>query len=201
MTKFDMAKLFSIRSIKDKNLLLLGIIEEGESANYTVSLGVYGLIGSPLRGDAISDDALLKIKEYDEEYRAKKSALSLLSYADNNEKTLVNKLIRKGFSRDAATKAAEEMVNLGYIDERRQLSRLILVEANTAFRGPLKIVPKLLSKGYLKKDILSVMHALVESGEIDFSKNAHILVERRLDKDALPEEKKKLLYKNGYKIC
>ena len=50
-----MARLEYIRGSKDKNLLLLGISEEGESARYTVSEAVYASVGRPLRGDELSE--------------------------------------------------------------------------------------------------------------------------------------------------
>ena len=117
-----------------------------------------------------------------------------------NKKNLATKLYRAGFGRDTVSAVTAEMEGLGYIDERRQLERIILNEANLKLRGPRKIIPTLAAKGYSTSDISSVMSALVDSGEIDFSRNARILAEKKLPDDADSEEKKKLLYKNGYKI-
>ena len=195
-----MAALKFVRVSKDSSLLSLGIIEGEESARYTVNPALYAEIGSPNVGDELSTEQLSAVKYADELYRARKKALSLLAFADNNERNLRMKLSRAGFSREMAEGVCSEMVSLGYINEKKQLERLILTEANTKLRGPSKIVPALIAKGYSSSDIREVMHRLVDLGEVDFKKNAKSLLEKKLP-DASAEEKKKFLYKNGYKIC
>ena len=193
-----MKTLRSIREIGDKGLLSLAIGGE-ESANYTVNASVYAEIGSPSVGDLLTDEQIYLIREFDEYFRAKKKALSILAYADNNRRNLALKLSKAGFSRELCDRVVSEMVSLGYIDERRQLERLITVEANGKLRGPLRIIPALVNKGYSSSDIRAVMHELTESGEVDFRRNAKILLDKKLPV-ADPEEKKKFLYKNGYKV-
>ena len=195
-----MPTLEYLRISKDQKLLLLGISEEGERSRYTVSESFYRSLGSPARGTVLTEEEISLIKGEDERIRATRKALSLLSYSDNNEKGLVTKLLRVGFSRDVAMGVSEEMVRLGYIDESRQLERLILREANVSLSGFGKILPKLMSKGYSAENIKKITHRLVESGEIDFKENAKRLIEKKLPDDASREEKKKLLYKNGYKV-
>lgn len=193
-----MITLRSIREIGDKGLLSLAIGGE-ESANYTVNAVLYAEIGSPSVGDALTDEQIYTIREYDEYFRAKKKALSILAYADNNRRNLALKLSKAGFPRELCDRVVSEMVSLGYIDEKRQLERLITVEANGKLRGPLRIIPALVNKGYSSSDIRAVMHELTESGEVDFRKNAKALLDKKLPV-ADPEEKKKFLYKNGYKV-
>ena len=194
-----MARLLYIRDVNDA-LLLLGVSEEGESVRYTLSRALYAELGAPAKGAELSDEAMEHIKRYDEGYRAKKKAFSLLSYSDKNEAGLKRRLLQAGFSSEVAEKTAEEMVSLGYVNEERQLERIILSEANVKLRGPMKILPALVAKGYSSSDVRRVMHTLCDSGEIDFRANAKRLIEKRLLKDADIEEKKKFLYKNGYKI-
>ena len=195
-----MATLKYIREAKDSHLLLLGVAEEGESARYTVNSSDFAEIGSPSVGDELDLDQLSVIKSADQICRAKKKALSLLAYADNNERTLKIKLCRAGFSNEIAADVCSEMVSLGYINEKRQLERLVLNEANVKLRGPGRIIPALVSKGYSSADVREIMLNLVESGEIDFSKNARTLLSKKLTDENDSDEKKKLLFKNGYKI-
>jgi len=195
-----MPKLDYIRISKDKKLLLLGVSEEGERYRFTVSEGMYISIGSPTNGSILSDEELSLIKKEDERIRASKKALSLLSYSDNNEKQLTQKLVRSGFSFELSDSVAKEMVSLGYIDEDRQLCRLILKEANTNLLGYRRILPKLIFRGYSSKKIKEVTERLVKDGEISFKENAKKLIEKRLSKNATTEEKKTLLYKNGYSV-
>ena len=190
----------SILKVEDAVQGYLAITVSGHSGNkkYTVRTNVYMDIGSPCRGDEISDDSLEMLMRADEYYRAKRAALSILSYGDNNERTLRTKLRTRSISDEIAAEVVAEMVSLGYIDEQRQLSRLISEEANRKLLGPRKIIPKLLSKGYSMKDVRQVIDELTSSGEVDFDENRQRLLERQgylADDD---EQIKKLLYKYGY---
>ena len=195
-----MAALQFVREAKDSHLLLLGIVEEGESARYTVNAAAFGEIGAPSVGDELDGEQMSVIRYTDELIRAKKKALAILSYADNNCRTLKMKLCRAGFSREIVDTVCSEMVERGYINERRQLERLVLDEANRKLRGPLRIIPALASKGYSSLEIREVISELVDSEEIDFGKNARVLLEKKLSDPTDEEEAKKILYKNGYKI-
>lgn len=193
-------KILYVRATKEKNLLLLGIAEGEETARYTVSAELYNSIGSPVRGAVLGAEERSLIREYDLEYRARKQALSYLSLADNSERNLTLKLIRKGFDREISSRVAAQMVALGYVNEQRQLERLILSEANNNLRGPMKILPKLVGKGYSADSVKSAMRALTDSGELDFSANAKRLLLKHGAEDLPREEKRALLYKHGYKI-
>ena len=195
-----MPTLEYIRISKEKKLLLLGISEEGERSRYTVGESFYISVGSPASGSVLSDSLFDSIKQEDLRIRATSKALSILSYADNNERSLVNKLVRAGFPRELSQTVAEEMTGHGYIDEERQLRRLILKEANTNLSGYSKFLPKLVSKGYSAEMIKTVTSSLIGEGEIDFKENAKRLIEKRLPADASVTEKKTLLYRNGYKV-
>ena len=195
-----MASLIFVRDAKETNLLLLGISEEGESARYTVNLSTYREIGVPSVGDELDGEQLAAIKYTDELLRAKKKALNILAFADNNRRTLTAKLYRAGFGREITEAVVAEMVERGYINESRQLERLILNEANAKLRGPGRIVPALVAKGFSSSDVREALSALTDSGEIDFSKNARLLLEKKLSDDGDEEEAKKILFKNGYKI-
>ena len=193
-----MKTLKYIREQKNSNLLSLGFGGE-ESVVYTVNLAAYSDAGAPGVGDTLDEDCLAILSECDEYIRATKKALNLLAFADNNRRNLSVKLARAGFGRDVCERVVRDMLDHGYIDEKRQLERIILVEANTKLRGPMKIIPALAAKGYSTADIREVMSALVESGELDFKKNAKTLLDKKLP-DADGEKKKRFLYKNGYKV-
>ena len=195
-----MPTLEYIRIAKDKKLLLLGISEEGERSRYTVSERFYASVGSPAAGHIFLDAEMELIKEEDLRIKATSKALSILSYADNNERTLVGKLVRAGFSRELSERVASEMVALGYIDEDRQLKRLILREANVNLCGFSKYLPKLVSKGYSAEMVKAATLSLLNEGEIDFKANAKRLIEKKLPENASVTEKKTLLYRNGYKV-
>lgn len=195
-----MATLKYVRDAKDTGFLLLGIIEEGEFVSYMLNLKAYAQIGAPRAGDEIDSDKMETVKQTDQAIRARKKALNLLSYADNNKKNLSVKLRRAGFSQDVALSTCKDMEELGYINERHQIERLIVDYANRKLRGPKKIVSQLMAKGYSLGEIKETLSVLTESGEVDFSANAKLLLQKKLVDPSDENEKKKILYKNGYNV-
>ncbi len=190
-----MAIIAYVKETKEKNILL-DIVGE-ENSRYTISPRAYEELGALARGAEIDGETLLEIKRLDERYRAKKKALSLLALADNNQKTLTAKLRRQGYSRECVDITVSEMVKLGYINEERQLLRLVLSAADRLW-GPRKIFAYLSAKGFQSGDIRRALDSLQDSGELDFEAVRAKLLEKKLYPDADDEEKKKLLYKNGF---
>lgn len=182
---------------KVKTLVEITLLSDGEKTKYTVSEGTYRKIGCPLSGEIIDGDSLEILSREDEERRALIKALSILSYADNNEHRLYTKLISHGFGKDAARAAVEECVRLGYIDEDRQLERYIL-KYHEELLGPKKIMAKLISRSYSASQISKMIRALEEEEKLDFTKAKKHLLATKLPEDASYEEKRKLLHKYGY---
>ena len=195
-----MRKITYVKSGPAEGSLFVGIQSDGEREKLYISQTEYVRCGSPERGEEIDEDTYMRMARFDEYHKAKKKALSILAYGDNNQKNLIRKLRIAGFAPDLAALITREMVAYGYIDERDQLTRLILAEANDKLQGPNKIFAKLTAKGYESSDIRDVMQSLVEAGEINFKSNAYSLIEKKLPSGATSDEKKTLLYKNGYKI-
>lgn len=188
-----------IRAARSRGYICIGLADGEERLTLTVSESDYERCGSPMQGDEVDSKSLDRLIFSDECYRATLSALRILSFSDNSERTLTIKLMRRGISREVAEGAVREMVRLGYINEREQLRRLVLSEART-LRGPLKIVAKLVSKGYSRPDIEWAMDSLAREGEIDFNENARLLITQKLTRGATDEQIKALLYKNGYNV-
>lgn len=190
----------AVRAGKSQGYLTVVITDGEERKTFTVSERDYLEAGSPRPGDYLDGDMLAALSHSDENYRARLHALRILSYADNNERTLVRKLVSRGISHSLATEVAHEMVGRGYIDEERQLERLIITEANRNLIGPHRIKAKLTAKGYRGSDIDGIIEQLCDSGEIDFDRSRRLLIEKKLTRGATDEEIKKLLYKNGYSV-
>jgi SOS response regulatory protein OraA/RecX len=106
--------------------------------------------------------------------------------------------VHAGFSRDAADEVIADMLREGYINERRQLERLIESEVKRNLIGPKKLIPKLLAKGFSRTDINDALDALAADGVIDFSEAKRQLVMKKLGDSPDSEEVKKLLYKHGF---
>ena len=193
------AKVISVRSKDGKTPLVIIYTDcDGKKIKYTVSEGTYRDIGCPLSGEILYDRAIEAIAEEDEKRRAMQKALNVLAYADNNEKKLYTKLIMAGFGKEAARSTVCECVRLGYIDEERQIKRLI-IRYWAELQGPDKIIYKLISNGYNKNSAYRIMQTLEEDKEIDFSASRDKLIEKKLPSNASAAEKRKLLYKFGYR--
>ena len=191
-------KIISVRTKgKTVSLVELTVLAGEGKTKYTVSEGTYRKIGCPLSGEIIDGDSLEKLSRDDEERRAIIKALSILSYADNNRRTLYTKLTARGFSPDVARATVEECVRLGYIDEQGQLERYIL-KYHEQLLGPKKIMAKLASRSYPPTQVLKMISSLEAQGKIDFTESKKQLLEKELPSDASYEEKRKLLYKYGY---
>jgi len=191
-----MPRIVRIKADEKKGIYTL-TFSDGKSESYTVGARVYSELGGPCRGDLLSEEELAVIKE-EHAYRvAKKKALSILSCSDNNEKTVREKLVMRGVGREIAAEVAREMVSLGYIDEERQLERLVMLDANSKLFGEDRIIRHLASRGYSVKDVSETVNRLSECGEIDFSENRKRLLEKHPTSDR--EEEKKLLYRYGYR--
>jgi regulatory protein len=196
--KGEHMQLKAVRAGKTQGYLTV-VIQDGEDRRtLTVSERDYLEASSPRPGDDLDGDMLAALSHSDELYRARLYALRILSYADNNERTLVRKLISRGISYAIAVDIAHEMVGRGYIDERRQLERLVITEVNRNLIGPHRIKEKLRAKGYSASDIDEMIEQLLDSGEIDFDRSAELLIAKKLTRGATDDEIKKLLYKNGY---
>lgn len=191
-------KVVYVRNSTSRGYLKIGLSDGAEKYEYTVSLSQYEEIGSPARGEEIFDAEALKT--YDMKYRATVYALRILSYGDNNTRALRDKLVSRSISFSVADEVVLEMKRLGYVDEKRQLERLIENEVNLKLSGPRKLYAKLVGKGYKKEDVESVLEDLISHGIVDFSKSKEKLIEKKLHTGASEEEIKALLYKYGYRV-
>ena len=146
----------------------------------------------------LSDEEYNFLYLADMRYRAKLKALRVLTYADNSDLRLYQKLVAHGISREVATDTVKEMHKLGYINTDRQIAVFVKNEVKFRSTGPRKITDKLIAKGYRIGDIERVLSELVEREEIDFERAKEELISTKLTPDATEEEIKKFLYKNGY---
>lgn len=190
-----MPTVICVKETRVKGYLSIGVKEDSSVRYFTVSKIEYSSLGSPVRGYEVDADMLDTLFVLDEEFRARKKAFSLLSYTDNSERTLRMKLSRAGFSKSAIDKAVGECLSLGYIDEARQLRRLIPHLAEKPF-GPRLVKYTLYKKGYSPDKVAEVMRELIEDGEVDFEREAMRLVEKY--SPSTDEERRMLLAKYGF---
>ena len=193
-----MARVVFVRPVPSKKRIQLGILDGSEEATYTVRESTYSEIGAPTVGSEMGAAVLGTVRFEDECLRAIKRAMGYLSLSDKSRFELKMKLVRSGISYEAADIALDRLLELGYLDEDRQLERAVEREANYKLRGRYYIKRKLSAKGYSGIAINRAIERLTDSGQIDFDANFEALAEKKgISSD---EERYALEYKFGYRI-
>ncbi|MBQ3589391.1 MAG: regulatory protein RecX [Clostridia bacterium] len=152
-------------------------------------------------GDRIDDEHFLKIREEMIFDNARRHAFTILSYGENNRKSLIQKLRAKGYSPDVCEKIADYMEHRGYIDEKKQIGLLCDTYLRKKF-GKLKIKSELIAKGYKREDVEE--YVAEHLADVNFAENCAFIIENKyfpLPKD--PKEIAKMmgaLMKYGYTI-
>ena len=193
-----MAEIVYIEEGSAKGRITIGVDNDGDTKAYSVTLATYSTIGAPGRYSNISDRDLDAIIAEDERYRAMKRAVSLLAASDKSVYNVSSRLRQLGFSSESVESAVQECLARGYIDEDRQLRRMVEREANEALRGRYYIKKKLMSRGYRSADIDRVIRALEDDGELNFKSNFERLIEKNGAHDE--DSRRKLAYKYGYRM-
>lgn len=133
-----------------------------------------------------------RVAEASEIYRAVKKGLSLLSFGRCSKRTLVRKLALKGFSKERAVEAVEELSRLGYIDEYSDAQR----EAERCVEklwGEARIRHQLYEKGYTDDAVNAALYALEDNG-VDFFELCAERLGRTVDSiPADPKDRQKLV--------
>lgn len=135
----------------------------------------------PAKGDIDCERFELLLAEA-EICSAVKRGMYILGYGACSEKNMALKLRTKGFSKNAAARAAEYLVQLGYINEAEDALR----EAERCLKkgwGKRRIASALYEKGYSHE---ASEEALSEFDNIDFSKICAELILKKFK--GLPED-------------
>ena len=193
-----MPEILFVKPTSDNKRIQICVGVDGDVSVFTVKEDTYNSLMCPAKGDSIDERTLDVLRFEDEIFRAVKKALTYISDLDRSAYALKVKLLRAGFSRDAADAALERCTELGYLDEDAQLDRAVEREANFKLRGKYHIRHRLAAKGYSVASVDRAIARLVESGEVDFDECFERLAEKRgAETD---EERLALKYKFGYKI-
>lgn len=142
--------------------------ENTERRKFTVTAEMFFELGFPqnLCGNVeISCGKLDEVMVMAEKTDAIKKGLSILSFADNTKKSLVRKLMQKGFSRVSAESAADFLEESGYINEMASAELLARDIAVKKLYGPRRICSALYEKGFAKEAVDGALDSL----DVDFA--------------------------------
>ena len=186
--KSPVGRTYCIRSSKDTTFEML--VSEEQYARFDIK-----------EGDKIDDKHFLKIREEMIFDNARRQAFTILSYGENNKKTLVQKLIQKGFNREVSENIALYMEHRGYIDEKKQIGLLCDTYLRKKF-GKLKIKNELIAKGYMREDVDEYVSKNLSN--VNFAENCAYIIENKYF--PLPKEPQEVanmmgaLMRYGYNI-
>ena len=165
---------------------------------YSIAIGIYKQIGSPTVGDILMDEEIKIINMGTDRAEAMARALRILSYSDNNRASLTKKLLEHGHYKENVIFVTQRMVELNYINERRQLDALTVSYANKKLWGRRNIASHLIAKGYEAKDIHSAIDDAIERGDIDFDLIKRRLLRETVGANADERDIRAILYKYGH---
>ena len=196
------ATVIAVDEGKDPQNVLLTVLLDSKGKQrkrkYELTPDDYERIGSPDTNCELSEYECRILFRGNNEKDAIAAAYRILAHCDNNRASLKRKLVERGFDEEISEETVEKMVSLGYINEHDQLLRFVLRLANQNLYGERKIYPYLLARGYEREDIENAISELTDEGELDFEEIKARLLSRRLGDDPDGEEKKKLLWKQGF---
>ena len=127
-------------------------------------------------GEVIDDTRFLAIREEMLFDNARRAAFSILSCGENNKKSLIMKLQKRGFSYELCKNISIYMEHRGYIDEKKQIGLLCDGYLKKKY-GKLKIINELVTKGYLREDVSEYVQA--ELANVDFAANCAYIIENK----------------------
>lgn len=108
-------------------------------------------------GEHLNERELKLLKEENEYFEAKKSALRFLSVRNHSSQELFRKLTKKKFPEIIVEKIISELISLGYVDDKK-FAEQFLLELKRKFMGPLKIKNEMTKRGINRKVIDEVLN-------------------------------------------
>lgn len=127
-------------------------------------------------GEIIDDKRFLEIREEMLFDNARRAAYTILSSGENNKKSLIMKLQKKGYSYELCKNMAIYMEHRGYIDEKKQIGLLCDGYLKKKY-GKIKIINELVTKGYLREDVTEYVQK--ELNNVNYGENCAYIIENK----------------------
>lgn len=162
---------------------------------YRVNEQEYASAGFPTEGEELWGEALQALTRREDSQKAYERALKILAVGDNTARALKRKLLERGFGEEESEYAVARAKENGYLKEEDMLLRQFAVFEKRMW-GPRKFMPSLLSKGFSRDMIESVMRRAEIEEIYSLSAVKEALLAKFEPKDYA--EKRALLYKYGF---
>lgn len=133
--------------------------------------------------------------------QAKKKAMSLLNYSNRTEWELMDKLIKAGFSEEAATGALEYVKSFNYIDDERYAMHFVDVHHKSK---SIKRLRQDLANKHIPEQYISLAIESIEDGDSQaLTKELEKLLKNKNLEEMTYEERQKIatkLYRKGFNM-
>jgi len=152
-----------------------------DSTSIKLSSDVYKKF--PVRvGENLDEKFLDLIKQENEYFEVKKSALRFLSVRSHSSQELYRKLLKKKFSSEIIEKVLSDLLSLGYLNDRKFAEQYFNELVGKLF-GPLKIKNEMIKRGIAKEIIDEVLSDYFNNDEMQKD-----VVEKLLSKKKFPKK-------------
>jgi regulatory protein len=152
-----------------------------DSTSIKLSSDVYKKF--PVRvGENLDEKFLDLIKQENEYFEVKKSALRFLSVRSHSSQELYRKLLKKKFSSEIIEKVLSDLLSLGYLNDRKFAEQYFNELVGKLF-GPLKIKNEMIKRGIAKEIIDEVLSDYFNNDEMQKD-----VVQKLLSKNKFPKK-------------
>lgn len=155
------------------------------------------------KGTTVTHALFKKIQQKENRFAVKSYLLKLLARRDHARRELLDKALRKDYSREVIQDILDELEQKGYLNEEAFTEKFIADKFNLNQWGPAKIRAHLFKKGVSKNIISKKLDTFFEGKELDDTYLNLVLKRKRrfLKEEDLYKRKKKIfdyLHRKGF---
>ncbi len=163
-------KITSIEIQKDKSRINLYL-----DGKFSMGLPVDAIVEFNLsKGKFIDSSTLNSLKSYNDKSKVKQSAINYLSYRQRSVKEIRTHLLSKDFNSDLVEIVIDDLINSGYLDDRKFAEMYVDEKTRLNNLGSVRIKYELRQKG-IDEDIIEVS---LDKAETDYDGLAEIVIKK-----------------------
>lgn len=132
-------------------------------------------------GEQLDEKFLELLKNENEYFEVKKSALRYLSIRNHSSQELYKKLSKKKFSDQIIKKVIDELLSIGYLNDKK-FAEQYLIELTGKLFGPLKIKNEMIKRGITKEVVDDVLNDYFNNDEMQKE-----IIKKILSKNRFPQ--------------
>ncbi len=170
--------LLYVKSMGEHAVGLVIAGEAGGHTTYFISRKEYEALGAPCVNSVLSSVLLEELKKLATLRRAHLAAIRILEYGDNNRRTLMQKLMKRGFSHGVAEEITLRMIDMGYVNEEKFARRQVALCAKKGWSRK-HTFSHLISHGFPSSLARQAIEVAEAAGEADFDENRRRYIQKK----------------------